>query len=225
MEIVKVRRVSATTRSRSKVFSGRRVDDASTRLPVCPDIQKSLNGGDGSATRSQMIARQILAVGLLLGVAGCTTLYSEGQVDPDAQRDLTIRNLQGQVNRLQENVNDTQAQREELDRRMEQAEADARMAQLEQQNRIAELERRLAALDQARERDRNEIVTKVADIVKTSSGGGVRTANGYEHPVQAGETLSAIAAAYKVSAAAIIKANNLKNPDNLRVGQKLFIPE
>ena len=37
--------------------------------------------------------------------------------------------------------------------------------------------------------------------------------------------LSTIAAAYKVKPAAIIEANDLKNPDVLRKGQKLFIPQ
>ncbi len=48
---------------------------------------------------------------------------------------------------------------------------------------------------------------------------------GYEHIVQPGETLSAIAAAYKVSVKAIIEANNISKPESLRAGQKLFIPK
>jgi LysM repeat protein len=42
--------------------------------------------------------------------------------------------------------------------------------------------------------------------------------------VVAGETLSAIAAAYRVKSSDIIKLNNLSNPNALRVGQKLVIP-
>ena len=52
-----------------------------------------------------------------------------------------------------------------------------------------------------------------------------RTEEGYEYIVGAGDTLSAIAAAYNVSPKTIIDANNLKNPDNLKVAQKLFIPK
>jgi LysM repeat protein len=43
--------------------------------------------------------------------------------------------------------------------------------------------------------------------------------------VQPGETLSEIAKAYGVSVSVIIRENNLQKPDQLRVGQKLFIPE
>ncbi len=48
---------------------------------------------------------------------------------------------------------------------------------------------------------------------------------GYEHRVQAGETLSAIAAAYKVKWAAIAEANDLASPYRLKPGQTLFIPQ
>jgi len=45
------------------------------------------------------------------------------------------------------------------------------------------------------------------------------------HVVQKGENLSLIAAKYHVSRTAIIKANNLTNPNLLRVGKRLTIPE
>jgi LysM repeat protein len=45
-----------------------------------------------------------------------------------------------------------------------------------------------------------------------------------EHVVQAGETLAVIAAKYGSTADAVVKANNLTNPDLLYVGQRLLIP-
>jgi LysM repeat protein len=45
------------------------------------------------------------------------------------------------------------------------------------------------------------------------------------HTVEAGQTLSEIAAAYKTTQAAIIKANNMANANQLRIGQELFIPD
>lgn len=67
----------------------------------------------------------------------------------------------------------------------------------------------------------------MADMLKSSGGGsrGARTATGYEHEVKPGQTLSEIAAVYGVRAQAIIEANQLTNPNAIRVGQKLFIPE
>ncbi len=47
--------------------------------------------------------------------------------------------------------------------------------------------------------------------------------SGTIHKVKSGETLGAIARKYRVSTSAIIKWNNLKNPDRLSIGQKLII--
>jgi len=105
--------------------------------------------------------------------------------------------------------------------------------------RLSVLERRLDALDAARVKDREDIITalskQLADALAKQastaarSGGSRRPASssgyGYEHTVKPGETLSAIAAAYKVTSKAIIDANDLKNPDRLHAGQTLFIPE
>ncbi|HZI31773.1 MAG TPA: LysM domain-containing protein, partial [Candidatus Binatia bacterium] len=53
---------------------------------------------------------------------------------------------------------------------------------------------------------------------------------GYEHKVEAGETISAIAKAYrdqgvKVTVSDILKANPKVDPTKLYVGQKIFIPD
>lgn len=89
---------------------------------------------------------------------------------------------------------------------------------------------RVDALEAARTRDREEIVEtlsrKISDVLASSSGSSTASSGyGYEHEVQAGETLSEIARAYGGSMKAIIRANDLRNPNALRVGQKLFIPE
>ncbi len=44
------------------------------------------------------------------------------------------------------------------------------------------------------------------------------------HTVTAGETISTIAASYKLHANTVLWANNIVNPNTLRTGQKLFIP-
>lgn len=49
--------------------------------------------------------------------------------------------------------------------------------------------------------------------------------SGYEHTVEAGQTVSEIAKAYKVSVQSILKANKITDPTKIRVGQKLFIPD
>ncbi|MCF7838219.1 MAG: LysM peptidoglycan-binding domain-containing protein [Candidatus Marinimicrobia bacterium] len=70
-----------------------------------------------------------------------------------------------------------------------------------------------------------EVLAKRAATAAAARPRSPGTGYGYEHTVQPGETLSAIAAAYKVSSRAIIDANNLTKPDFLQAGQVLFIPE
>jgi LysM repeat protein len=112
------------------------------------------------------------------------------------------------------------------------------------QARIDELERRLSVLESARAKDRQAIVDqlsgKMADIMgdgttgkssrKIKAGSPKASASttgmtGYEHVVKEGDTLSAIATAYKVKTSAIVDANKLQSPYTLRTGQKLFIPQ
>lgn len=61
----------------------------------------------------------------------------------------------------------------------------------------------------------------------TRSGPGSQpeTMTGVEHTVSAGETLSDIARAYGVKMDVIVRANDLKDPGRLSIGQKLFIPQ
>lgn len=49
--------------------------------------------------------------------------------------------------------------------------------------------------------------------------------SGYNHVVEAGQTLSAIAQAYKVSVKSIMQANKITDPTKIRIGQQLFIPD
>jgi len=50
-------------------------------------------------------------------------------------------------------------------------------------------------------------------------------AHGFEHIVRPGETLSTIASAYGASVKKLSEMNQIKDPNRLSVGQKLFIPE
>ncbi len=104
------------------------------------------------------------------------------------------------------------------------------------QVKLAALDGQLRAVDAARQKDRQDIIDslsgKIASLVsrapapRAPATAPKRSASqeGYEHIVAAGESLSAIAAAYKVRASDIVEANGLARPDQLRVGQKLFIP-
>jgi LysM repeat protein len=179
---------------------------------------------------------KIGVLGVLLAGSGCVTMLDEKTL---ARQQADYDSLCTEVGVLKEKLNIIQAEQQALARDLEtlrrtpreDAAARARVEQLEQQIR---------AVNAARESDRRLIVDdvskKVAGIVNSSatrassggrssagrSGGGAES--GYEHEVKAGETLSAIAQAYKVSVSTIMKANSIKSSDKLRTGQKLFIP-
>jgi predicted nucleic acid-binding Zn-ribbon protein len=110
-------------------------------------------------------------------------------------------------------------------------------------NRLDELERSLKTIEASHDQMKREIIDDLAKKIEklggmtgmssgkssgksgSSRSDNKKTERGYEHVVKAGETLSEIASAYNVTPGIIIKANNLTNPNSLRVGQKLFIPE
>lgn len=103
------------------------------------------------------------------------------------------------------------------------------------QAEVKSLQSQLQTLGAQQARDKKEIYEdiskKMAEILKkqaastASAQAAYHTGSGWEHVVQPGESLSLIATAYKVKQDAIIRANNLKNPNAIRVGQKLFIPD
>lgn len=177
--------------------------------------------------------------GAVLGLAGCMTYEETSRQAMAGREDYLLvqeemRRLSGRLEAVELEISRLQAHLDTLRASQGQsADAAARMLQV----RIEELESRLRALDAARERDKQEIVDvlskKVAQLVTSPpSAGAAKKQNtprrsgpqtGYEHEVKAGESLSAIAAAYGVSIKVIMEDNDLKDPNRLRVGQKLFI--
>ncbi len=167
--------------------------------------------------------------GLLLCLnVGCVTMVDEASL---AQQQADYDRMQEDMQRLNEKLGGIQLEQQNLAREIEGLRKAPR-EDLVTKNRLDTLDRQVQSLAAGREADRKQIVSdlshKVAAIVGTSSsssgrsGGGAET--GYEHVVESGQTLSTIAAAYKVRVASIKKANNLKS-DIVRVGQKLFIPK
>ena len=172
--------------------------------------------------------------------AGCVTLYDPAAEQQEALRqrqqaaaqqerfdriNVRLETLQAEVDRL----------RADLDRRSAEQGRAGSAEMLAVRESIEDVNRRLAAESAARERDRKVILDSVSTMLKSSSAGRSSSSSttrrptttarqGVLHKVESGETLSAIATAYKVSSSAILDANGLKNPNQLRVGQELVIP-
>ena len=174
--------------------------------------------------------------GLLLTAGGCVT--TDDPATRMSERE-DFRLLRENMSRIEGRLETMEMEYRRLFNEMESLknatgsdDARARDAQA----RMDSIEARISALDAARERDRREIVdqlsARIAELMRSGRssrkpGSSARAVSdtGYEHEVQTGETLSAIAAAYKVSVKVIVEANNLEDPDHLRKGQKLFIPQ
>lgn len=176
--------------------------------------------------------------GLLLAGAGCMMVPPND--DPPPATKAEVQYLRDELRRMNDRLQASEAQVGDIQRTAYSAEANrpatasaAEVAALRDQ--ISDLQRQVRALDAARAADKREIyddiTKKVTELVKkvtppaSSSSKKAASQTGYEHVVQPGETLSAIAQAYGVKMDAVLKANNIKNADSIRVGQKLFIPD
>ena len=177
----------------------------------------------------------------LLAAPGCTTLVDSDDDVPLATR-AEVDYLRGEIRRLndRQSASESEFGRFQGDVMSAQAgqSAYASAAQVQSlQNQLEDLQRQIRALDAARVQDKKEIYDdiskKIATILKTSAPARPtatarpRSASqtGIEHVVQPGESLSKIAAAYGVKMNVLVEENGLSDPSNIRVGQKLFIPD
>lgn len=181
----------------------------------------------------------IMAV--LAGLPGCITMQDSSEVTQQ-QEDMLL--LKEDLTRTKGKLETMEMEYQRLVRELDAMQGAANSSKGETsstQARLDEIDRRLSVLEGARVKDRQAIVDqlsgKMVDIMgsgttgkssrksKTSPTEASANTTGYEHIVKEGDTLAAIASAYKVKTSAIIEANKLKSPYNLKAGQKLFIPK
>ena len=179
----------------------------------------------------------------LLAAPGCTTLVDSDDDVPLATR-AEVDYLRGEIRRLNDRQSASESEFGRFQGEMMSAQAGqsafASAAQVQSlQTQLEDLQRQIRALDAARVQDKKEIYDdiskKIATILKTSAPAPARptatarprsgSQTGIEHIVQPGESLSKIAAAYGVKMNVLVEENGLSDPSNIRVGQKLFIPD
>jgi LysM repeat protein len=173
-------------------------------------------------------------------MSGCITLPEEARerdaarAAEEARRQKVLSDLRADLDQLRERVKTIAVVQEDLTRQLDALGKTTVRDQRASQERLAALDRALRQIEADRAKLQQQIVSdlsgKMAEIIKAQtvpppSVEPPKAMAGYEHVVKVGETLSQIAAAYKVKAQAIIDANNITNPKTLKAGQKLFIPE
>ncbi|MBM4156275.1 MAG: LysM peptidoglycan-binding domain-containing protein [Lentisphaerae bacterium] len=187
----------------------------------------------------------VLAALALATGPGCATYYEDMNAQQVRQQE-DLRAIREQIQRLSGRIEGIEMETQRLATDLEAVRSLASSAGESQgrlvQGQVQELGTRIRQLEAARESDRQAIVDdisrRVAEMLKRSSAGSSSGASrsttpvrrsssstGYEHVVKAGETLSAIAAAYGVTQSVIAQENGISDPSKVRVGQKLFIPE
>lgn len=107
------------------------------------------------------------------------------------------------------------------------------IAKLQSENTA--LKNQLSVVQKNAEREREALLSEIGKIISEGGSGGSTAAapestEGYEHVVQKGQSLWAIASAFqkqgvKVTVDDIRRANKLGEGAFLKVGQKLFIPK
>lgn len=170
----------------------------------------------------------------LFGLTGCIQTRQTSAEQLAQQRAIQERQRQQQLAEQRQRI---QMQLEDNDSRLLESQQEVQQLRAELgkrptnddlqnlENRISALEQMIQRMEMQRAKDREEIIEilsqRIATVLKQQQP---PPAAGRTHQVSSGETLSAIAAAYRVRSQSIINANNLQNPNNLRVGQKLIIP-
>ena len=175
-----------------------------------------------------------------LFLAGCETFYQDARYADDGRQEA-VRIEMARQQQLRD-LDMLKAKAESVDLHLQQL--DTRLDRLENAPRdsgapaaeTAALRREVDLLRADRDSLKREVVDELSrEMAKLLAAqpaaaprGGSRTApdrqSGYEHKVQAGQTLSEIAAEYKVPLDKIKQANGLKD-DVIRVGQVLFVPD
>ncbi len=161
---------------------------------------------------------------VMLVLCGCETIQTPQQRQrASARQQAAARMSEERMYKVQGRVESMEMEYGNLTRQIQQLQEQVRSSN----SQIAQLNSQMQSLEAKQAREMKEVVSRVEKLLgqavasrPSSSSRGA----GYEHVVEARQTLSVIAQAYGTTVSAIKKANNLKN-DTIYVGQKLFIPE
>jgi LysM repeat protein len=181
----------------------------------------------------EMIMRAIfLVLGVLVVGSGCETLTGQQQRVAETRLYNEMTTQKVAIQRLEQRLEGLEAEREALYGQMAALQQALSESNSRRQAELETVHAQLTAQAQAQATLRRELadelsgrMAKILQTQATSASTGARKQAGYAHTVKAGQTLSVIAREYKTTTDAIVKANNLKSANDIKVGQELFIPE
>jgi stage VI sporulation protein D len=153
------------------------------------------------------------------------------------------KTLDEQIGRLETRLADRQKALEtsvaELRRLLDEAAAREASRDTEQDRRLVETTNRLNAFLETTNEENARLRKAILDLTQSQNGlvdrvneltkgmaavrDSLKAPQGRFHVIAEGETLGAIASRYGLTVDELIRINNLDNPDNIRVGQKLLL--
>ncbi len=148
-----------------------------------------------------------------------------------AAQEKRITALERQINNLSSQLNQPGtsgfASQDDLKKLAEQVQDIDKKRQEDNQRVLKELEHLEKALGAAQPSHRVSSETSPEPLKGNTAASGPQT--GYNYTIRSGDTISAIARAYrdqgvKVTTDEILKSNPGLDPKNMKVGQKIFIP-
>ncbi|MBN1670446.1 MAG: LysM peptidoglycan-binding domain-containing protein [Kiritimatiellae bacterium] len=193
-----------------------------------------LAGWDVAGGRGLARPAALCVAAMAIGLSGCVTFSNYGR-DREMREEAEKTAIRQEFRRLEGRIEGLEMERDGLRRDLDALRDQlTRLSQSQTrlvQERFVELEQALKAGEAAREKDKQALAEQlgsqmaklIEDLRKAQAE--TRHERGCWHDVKTGETLSEIATAYKVTVGVIIQANDLKDPDRVKVGQRLFIPQ
>ncbi|MBM4165224.1 MAG: LysM peptidoglycan-binding domain-containing protein [Lentisphaerae bacterium] len=183
----------------------------------------------------------LAAVALAVCATGCQSMLEGTPFAPKPNTDearlaYALQQAEREVTRLRARVDAFEQNNERLEGRIIDAERQTRdilrlRDELQQiRNDRAKLRDEISqsmgvTIKRMLDEQQAQTLAQVQKALASSRPAAPSKQTGYNHTVAAGQTLSLIAREYKTTIDAIMKANNLTNANDLRVGMVLFIPE
>jgi LysM repeat protein len=186
---------------------------AETSFPTVNQLSNANADGASAGTN-------VLQTGLPETVATSGTATSEINAQLKAQQEFALNRLQEKSNRLRNSL--AQLRSGESKNSLP---ADIELAQ---PTTVVE-KTVLAQLDTSDNASKANLISRLKQKTQTSAlvpatPTLIASSTGSAYEVKSGDTLAAIATKYKTSVSQLVKVNNLNNPNQLQISQKLIIP-
>lgn len=187
--------------------------------------------------KKQFVLSLLAASGMALLLCGCEAMGGRDSREAQLQRQQNemVRAQTNQMNQVSSSISALQNSNAEIVRTVN--DLNQKIVTLEQRNatlekNISSLQQQITAEKQERQTTINKMIDQISKEVSKASApapaaaasGPVGSGSFFEHKVESGQTLGAIAKAYGVTVQEIMTANRMKDA-NLRVGQTLYVPK